>query len=91
MPYSGTTSLPNSEICASLLERIETRIAEGRPVVTANRDAVGDIDTVTSSLDDSPMCRRPACDHVDVTTPDGDTTPSLPSSAVDVSKVSPVT
>ena len=68
---------PAGEICASLLERIETRIAQGRPP----RDVVSDgLDAVTSHDDRS---RQVVRDHVDVTTPESNKAPST----LDVSNI----
>ena len=83
--YSGATVQPTSEICASLLERIETRIAEGRPVTTPNRDVAGDVllDSVTG-CDETVSSRRPACDNMEGTPAEGAKTLSLPMSTIDV-------
>ena len=69
---------PAGEICASLLERIETRIAQGRPP----RDVLSDgmPDGVTSHDDRS---RQVVHDHVDATTPESYKAPST----LDVSNI----
>ena len=86
--YDGATVQPTSEICASLLERIETRIAEGRPVTTPSCDVAGDM--LLDSVIGRDETRRPACDSVDCTTAEGVKTPSLPMSTIDVRMTSQV-